>query len=873
MTPPTTRLIGRERDLEALDATLADPASRLITITGPGGVGKTRLALATAAAGAAQFADGVRCVQLAPVRDPALALAAIAQALDVPQNDARPLDELVRGALARRHLLLLLDNCEHLLPDLASLIAELLAAAPRLVILAASRVALRLMQERRYQLAPLGLPEECQPPEAQFQSAAVALFVERARAVRPTIELDLATIGAICRRLDGLPLAIELAATRTRLLGPRELLARLEQRLPLLSGGPRDLPERQQTLHATIDWSYQLLDPQQQAILRRLAIFADGWTAAAAEAVCADLPSIASAAVSVLDGLAALLDASLIGEAADGADEPRCMMLETIREYAHAQLVAHGELARTQELHARYVARLADTAKDALAGPEGGLWTARLEAEHGNLGVALRWAIDRGDAETALRIGRGVWRFWWRGGFAREGLDWLAQALASEQPADAQIRAEALRAAGVLAWAIADYAQAHRWLGQGLELARILPDRHTEAAIYTMLGILARAEGAFAWAYTYFAASHTISATLGDKYAIRFAIMGLAEIDTRLGELDQAAERYTRCIALNSAAGDAEGIAAAKRRLAAIYCLQRRNYAEAETLCAESMALCLAVGDRQGIGQTQLVLGNLARDQGDDARAIAYYHESLLLRAQLEQWEDYAQTLEELAVSLGHIGQAEQAVQLMSRARQIRDEIQAPLTEFEQGALDEAVTLWRARLGAVTFDHLWQHGQALTFEQMTQLALSSAPTPARARAAGQARAIVGTQANDDTGRAAFRAGQAEPPDAVIADMASRPAPWEMRTTRTIGIIATSPHDETLAAPDAAAAAHEQLLTAREREILHLMANGLTNPQIASQLVIGAGTVKTHTLNIYRKLEVANRTQAILRAQELGLLHA
>ncbi len=663
---PPTRLIGRARDLEALVAQLSDPASRLITITGPGGVGKTRMALATAAAKAPAFADGVCFVQLAPVRDSVLALAAIAQALGVPQNDARPLGELVRGALARRRLLLLLDNCEHLLPALASLVADLLAGAPQLTILATSRVALRLSQERRYQLMPLSLPNESQPPETQFESAAVALFVERAQTVRPVAELDLIAIGAICRRLDGLPLAIELAATRTRLLSPHELLSRLDQRLALLSGGPRDLPERHQTLHATIDWSYQLLDPLQQALLRRLSVFADGWTAAGAEAVCADLPNMTMAAASVLDGLAALLDASLIGESANSIGEPRCTMLETIREYAHIQLVAHGELARAQELHARYVATLADTAKGALTSAEGAIWTARLEAEHGNLCASLRYAIDSGDAETALRIGRGVWRFWWRGGYAREGLDWLTLALTREQAVDSRIRAEALRAAGALAWAIADYAQAHRWLDQGLDLARTLPDRHPAATIYTMLGILARAEGAFEQAYAFFESSRALSATLNEQYAIRFAIMGLAEIDMRLGNLDAAAERYTICIALNSAAGDAEGIAAAKRRLAAVYCLQRRNYAEAETLCAESMALCRAVSDRQGLSQTQLVLGNLAHDQHDHARASAHYQESLLLRKQLEQREDCLETLEALAVSFCRTGQAEQAVQLVS---------------------------------------------------------------------------------------------------------------------------------------------------------------------------------------------------------------
>ena len=295
-----------------------------------------------------------------------------------------------------------------------------------------------------------------------------------------------------------------------------------------------------------------------QALLRRLAVFADGWTVAAAEAICADLLSTSQTALNVLDGLAALLDASLIVEATNGAGEPRCTMLETIREYAQAQLVAHGELAHAQALHARWIAALADGAKQALTGAEGALWTARLTAEHGNLHAALRWAINQGDPGTALRIGRGVWRFWWRCGFAREGLEWLTLALTSDHAADAQVRAEALRAAGVLAWAIADNPQAHRWLAQGLKLAQGLPDRQPEAAIYSILGIVARSEGAFAQACIAFELARTISAALADPYATRFAIMGLAEIDMRLGKLNEAAERYATCIALNSAAGDAD---------------------------------------------------------------------------------------------------------------------------------------------------------------------------------------------------------------------------------------------------------------------------------------------------------------------------
>ncbi len=298
-------------------------------------------------------------------------------------------------------------------------------------------------------------------------------------------------------------------------------------------------------------------------------------------------------------------------------------------------------------------------------------------------------------------------------------LEWLTLALTSDHAADAQVRAEALRAAGVLAWAIADNPQAHRWLAQGLKLAQGLPDRQPEAAIYIILGIVARSEGAFAQACTAFELARTISATLADPYATRFAIMGLAEIDMRLRKLNDAVERYRTCVALNSAAGDAVGIAASTRRLANAYCRQGSNNAAAAALCSESMALCRAVGDQQGLGQTHLVLGNLARDQRDYARATEHYRASLLLRKQLGQREDCAQTLEALAVSLARTGEQGRAVQLVSGARQLRMALRAPLTAFEQETLDAVVAVCRAQLGDAPFAEHWRRGETLTLDQMT----------------------------------------------------------------------------------------------------------------------------------------------------------
>lgn len=715
---PATRLIGREHEHTALTALLSTPHVQLVTLVGPGGVGKTRLALHTASQQSASFADGVLFVPLAPVREPTLALTAIAETIGVPPSNTRSLEELVYETLAERQMLLVLDNCEHLLPAIATLVSNLLTNAPQLVVLATSRIALRLSYERRYQLAPLSLPASHPEEQSdQTESAAVALFVERARAARPSIKLDQPIVSAICRRLDGLPLAIELAATRTRLLSPQELLNRLEQPLAVLRGGAHDLPARQQTLHATIAWSYNLLEAHQQAIFRRLAVFADGWTVTSAEAVCADL-----APNTLLDGLTALLDASLINETNTMSGEPRCSMLETIREYALEQLANCGELEATQQRHAEAMATLAEAARFQLTGPEGSRWTTRLLAEQRNFNAALRTALDQGQVNVALRIGGGIWRFWWRSGFAREGLRWLYQAL-NHPSADptSRLRVDGLRAAGVLAWAMTDYPQAHRWLAEGLTLARHFADQQSEAAIHTMLGIVTRAEGHFALAREHFAQSQELSATFADRTAIRFAIMGLAEIDTRLGNLDDAENRYQQCIVLNSAAADDEGVAAAKRRLANVYYLQQHAYAEAEALCAESLARCRMVDDQQGLSQTLLVLGNLAREQCEYPAANRCYLESLELRKKLGQYEDCAQTLEALAISVGRTGLAEQAVQLLSVATQLRRTAHAPLTDFENQLLEPSQAAWRIRIGEARFAELWQRGQLLTLDQAIAL--------------------------------------------------------------------------------------------------------------------------------------------------------
>jgi predicted ATPase/DNA-binding SARP family transcriptional activator len=711
---PPTRLIDRAHELAALADMLDHPTQRLITLIGPGGVGKTRLALHAVQAHAERFADGVYVVSLAQVRDADLALSAIAQALHVVQHDDRSLEQIVHGAFASRHALLMLDNCEHLLPSIATLVAS-----------ATSRAALRVSHEQCVAVVPLKLPsDEHAPDDALARSPAVKLFVDRAKAVRATVALDYRAIATICRRLDGLPLAIELAATHVRLLDPPDVLTRLAPRLSLLGGGPRDLPERQQTLRATIAWSYHLLRPCEQALLRRLAVFVGGWTVAAAEAVCADEPHTATIdGMRVLEGLNTLLDASLITEMNTHAVEPRCTMLETIREYALEQLVACHEAERSYARHAGWITTLADEAKTAIISAQGARWSARLLIEHDNLRAALRWALDAGEAETVLRVGRGVWRFWWRSGFAREGLQMLAAAIACTEQSDSSVRGEALHAAGVLAWSIGDHTQARHWLQQGLPLAQTADDWYTEAAIFIMLGILSRSAGEVTRARSYFEQSRMISATRHSHLATRFAVMGLAEVATRIGVLDEAAARYSECIMLNDAAGDAEGVAASKRRLANVYSLQGCNLAEAQQLCDDSMALCREVDDKQGISQTLLVLGHLHSLAGDHAQALAQYHACLRLRLRYERQENCAQVLEALALRFGHSGHVDQAIQVLSAAFQIRAAAHAPLTAFERARLDPHLAAWRAHRNDAVFEQLWQRGRTMTLEQAAQFAL------------------------------------------------------------------------------------------------------------------------------------------------------
>jgi predicted ATPase/class 3 adenylate cyclase len=471
LPPERTSFVGREREIEDVTRLLSE--TRLLTLTGPGGTGKTRLALRVAARMVATFPDGVFLTDLSSVLDPGLAPSAIGAALGMREEPGRDVLDTLGDQLRARTLLLVLDNLEQVL-DAAPAIARLLDAAPNLTVLATSRIPLRLSGERQYHVSPLALPERDGDPEALWRCDSVMLFAERGAAVRPGFELNEENVDAVAditARLDGLPLAIELAASRLKVLDPPSMRDRLERRLPLLTGGARDLPERQRTLRAAIEWSHELLDPEEQRLFARLSAFAGGWTLDSAEAVCG--PGLD---LDLLDGLGALVDGSLVRRR-DGADGVRFRMLETIREFAAERLAASGEEADIQRRHALHIRDLAEGAVPHLDGRDSGQWLLRLELEHDNLGAALDWAEREGDVETAVRIATAMWGVWRRRGRLAESRARLERlvALPALQERD-RLRVLALGALGSIAYWQHEYERMAPVYEEALDITRELED-------------------------------------------------------------------------------------------------------------------------------------------------------------------------------------------------------------------------------------------------------------------------------------------------------------------------------------------------------------------------------------------------------------
>jgi predicted ATPase/DNA-binding SARP family transcriptional activator len=710
-----TSFIGREREMAEVNRLLA--STRLLTLTGAGGCGKTRLALRMAAELLDGFAEGIFFVDLAPISDPGLVASTIAQALGVRGTGGQPLRESLREYLRAKQLLLLLDNFEQVL-GAAPVVVELLAAAPRLKVLVTSRAALRVRGEQEFPVAPLPVPNLKHPPpvEALSQYGAVELFIQRAVNVKPGFVLtseNALAVTKICHRLDGLPLAVELAAARVKLFPLDALLSRLENRLKLLTGGARDLPTRQQTLRSAIAWSYDLLEEGERKLFRRLSVFVGGFTLPAGEAVC-NLE--ANGELDVVGHVTSLVDKSLLCQEEEAAGEPRFSMLETIREYGLECLAAAGEAETIPRRHAQFFLALAEEADPKLRRAQRREWLQQLVAEHGNLRAALAWSQGASDnGEVATRLAGALTWFWvWQGDWS-DGRQWLEAALARSAPAGrTRARAKALFGAGVLAWDQHDLAPARSALEEAVAIWREVGDKSGLAVSLTHLGLVAVRSGDLATAAALQEESIPLSHEMGEHWNLLLSFLCLGQVATQHGDHATVRSCYEEALAIAREVGDPTPVAACLANLGDA-ASDRGDYTAARTLTEESLAIFRQLGDKVWVGGTLLHLGMIARVQGEAETARACLEENVAICQEMgDRWSlAYAflglglvardQEDHETADALG-----EQALAI-SRELDDRGKIARCLNDLGYGAyaqgdyakaqalLQESLLIWRER--------------------------------------------------------------------------------------------------------------------------------------------------------------------------------
>jgi predicted ATPase/DNA-binding CsgD family transcriptional regulator len=740
----------------------------LLTLTGSGGCGKTRLALAAADELMGRFEDGVWLVELASLADPSLVQRAVASALDIREQPGNPPTGTLSDHLRTRKMLLVLDNCEHLVEACAVLAEGLLRTCPSLRILATSREAFGIAGETRLAVPPLSLPDPRHLPAVEVVAhyEAASLFVDRAKTVKPEFALtgrNAMSVAQICYRLDGIPLAIELAAARVKVLSVGQIAARLDDRFALLTDGGRTALARQRTLEAAMDWSYELLSQGERALFRRLSVFAGGFTLGAAETVCSRLPSDEELQQSeMLDLLSRLVDKSLVlvGER-DG--ESRYRLLETIRQYGREKLERSGEAAEVRRRHAGFMLELAEEAGPELKGPRQGEWLERLETEHDNLRAAMRWLLEEGPAEgraeAAARLAWALWLFWFHRGHQDEGRAWIEGLLARSDALSTELQAKVLYADGAMSWGLRESSDTIQLLEESRALFRQAKDRHGEALALAATGV----------------------PTL------------------QRGDVERATAILEEGIELLREAGDKWETSFMLAHLGMIY-LDRDEGARATRHFEESLALSREVGHKFSGSVSLTNLARAAQARGDHERAAGLYAEGLTLAVELSDKANAAYCLEGLARVTSARGNHERAVRLFGTAEALLEAAGGPLYAHAQDrALHErAVEALRSRLDEEAFRAAWSEGRATEMERAIEYALEPRESPATP-------------------------------------------------------------------------AHPAGLSAREVEVLRLVANGMTNAQVARELFISPNTVNRHLNSIYGKLGVSSRAAATRFAAEHHLV--
>ncbi len=766
-------------------------------------MGKTRLGLQVAAELAEHFIDGVFFVNLAPVSDPALVVPAVAQTLGILESASQSLLERLREQLQQRRVLLLLDNFEQVV-SAAVQMADLLTACPKLKLLVTSREVLHVRAEYEFVVPPLALPDPSSLSEQEAFShfASVTLFLQRVRTVKPDFQLTAANahaIAEICVRLDGVPLAIELAAARMKLFTPQELLARLSHGLQILTSGARDAPLRHQTLRNTIAWSYDLLKAEEQQLFWRLSVFVGGCTLEAVETICAERDD---GVRSALDGVTSLIDKSLVQHMEQEGYDSRLVMLETIREYGRERLTASEEEERIRRAHANYYLALVEEAEPHLKGAQQLLWLRRLDRAQENLRTALSWLIAHEEGEQTLRFCVALWWFWQTRGYWSEGRRWLKAALALPSAGERTLlRARALSAAGELAGAQTDWQEANQLLSESMTLFKEVGDDGGFVLPLSTMGWILVRQGEYAAAAPIIEECIIRCRKLGRTWELCRVLLWLGNLTYLQGDLAQATALYQEGLALARELGDRTLIYRGLNNMGYAFYLQG-DLAQATALTQEGLALARELGDKLFILQTLETLGSIALSQGDLEQAITCYTEGYSLSRELGN---------ELLVAWYLVGLARVAVaqhQLKRAARlfaaaEVRYDLNKQMSPDQRDDHIQTVGSVRARLGEQAFAAVWAEGRKMTLEQI--LAASD----------------------------------------------------ELESPERVTLASSSPNIDQH--PPIPSDAND--LTPRELEVLRLVAQGLTDTQIAEKLVISRRTVNAHLTSIYRKINVSSRSAA------------